>query len=158
VIGDVEEFVADDLLAVRRDRAAKPSRGADRDAHLREALRVHPPPPHTRVKDLPGLALLGTIRSLETKRVRGAIERTFSSRHVQPVQAPLPPPPEAWAEPYARVADLDDLIRLTHRDVEAAARAFLDPNLGGSEVQHWDPAAWGWKQLAEAPAVTSRPT
>lgn len=53
--------------------------------------------PNTRVKDLPDLALLGTIRSLEAARVREAIERTFGSRHVHPVPARLPPPPEAWA-------------------------------------------------------------
>jgi len=147
VIGNVEELVADDLLAFAGIAPPK-LRVVPIETHISEKLHAYTLPrerPNTRVKDLPDLALLGTIRSLEAERVREAIERTFSSRRAQPVPARLPPPPEAWAEPYARMAELDDLAWRTLPELGAAAGAFLDPILGGSAAQRWDPATWGWK-------------
>jgi hypothetical protein len=101
--------------------------------------------PNTRVKDLPDLALLGTIRPLDAARVREAIQRTFGSRRMHPVPARLPSPPEAWTVPYARMAELDDLPWRTLTEVEAVARAFLDPLLSSEGDARWDRHSWIWK-------------
>ncbi len=100
--------------------------------------------PNTRVKDLPDLALLGTIPPLEAARVREAIERTFGSRRVHPVPARLPSPPEAWTAPYARMAEQNELPWRTLAEVEAVVRAFLDPLLSSERGARWDPGSWTW--------------
>ncbi len=146
--GDVEEITTDDLLGFA-GIAPPRLRVVPIETHLAEKLHAYTMPrarPNTRVKDLPDLALLGTIRSLEAARVREAIDRTFGSRRVHPVPARLPPPPEAWKAPYARMAELDDLPWRTLADVEAVARAFLDPVLSSREGANWDPRAWTWRR------------
>ena len=56
-----------------------------------------------------------------------------------------PEPPATWVAPYAAMAAEDQLAWSTLTDVTAAARAFLDPVLGGSPDLIWDAArrAWG---------------
>jgi hypothetical protein len=143
--GDVEEITADDFLEFA-GIAPPRLRVVPIETHIAEKLHAYTMPrnrPNTRVKDLPDLALLGTIRPLEAVRVREAIKRTFGSRAVHPVPARLPPPPEAWAVPYARMAELDELPWRTLAEVEAVARGFLDPLLAGRDGR-WDPAPWEW--------------
>jgi hypothetical protein len=152
VSGDVEEVMTEDLLGFAG--IAPPTlRVIPIETHLAEKLHAYTMPrarPNTRVKDLPDLALLGTIRPLDAVRVRGAMKRTFSSRRVHPVPARLPPPPEVWASPYARLAELDDLPWLTLEEVDAVARAFLDPVLGSAIDAQWDPAGWMWRRATNA--------
>jgi hypothetical protein len=144
VSGDVEEITTEDLLGFA-GIAPPRLRVVPIETHLAEKLHAYTMPrarPNTRVKDLPDLALLGTIRPLDAARVREAIERTFGSRRVHPVPARLPSPPEAWTTPYARMAELDDLPWRTLAEVEAVARAFLDPLLSAKRGRRWDPASW----------------
>jgi hypothetical protein len=148
VSGDVEELTTDDLLGFV-GIAPPRLRVVPIETHLAEKLHAYTMPrnrPNTRVKDLPDLALLGTIRSLEATGVREAIERTFGSRRVHPVPVRLPSPPEAWAAPYARMAELDELPWRTLAEVEAVARAFLDPLLASEREGRWDPASWTWSE------------
>ena len=150
--GDVEQITADDLLGFA-GIAPPRLRVVPIETHLAEKLHAYTMPrdrPNTRVKDLPDLALLGTIRPLQAARVREAIERTFGSRRVHQVPARLPSPPDAWAAPYARMAELDDLPWSTLAEVEAIARAFLDPVLGPDAWAEWDPRAWKWRPLDRA--------
>jgi hypothetical protein len=145
--GDIEELTTDDLLGFA-GIAPPRLRVVPIETHIAEKLHAYTMPrdrPNTRVKDLPDLALLGTIRPLHAARVREAIERTFGSRRVHPVPASLPPPPEAWTAPYARMVELDDLPWRTLAEVEAIARAFLDPLLASARDDRWDPGSWTWK-------------
>jgi len=147
--GDVEQITTDDLLGFA-GIAPPRLRVVPIETHLAEKLHAYTMPrdrPNTRVKDLPDLALLGTIRPLQAARVREAIERTFGSRRVHQVPARLPSPPDAWAAPYARMAELDDLPWSTLAEVEAVARAFLDPVLGPDAWAEWDPRRWKWRPL-----------
>jgi hypothetical protein len=144
--GDVEEITTEDLLGFA-GIAPPRLRLVPIETHLAEKLHAYTMPrarPNTRVKDLPDLALLGTIRPLDAPRVREAIGRTFGSRRVHPVPASLPPPPEAWTAPYARMAELDDLPWRTLAEVEAVARAFLDPLLSSERDERWNPRSWTW--------------
>ncbi|HET9594148.1 MAG TPA: nucleotidyl transferase AbiEii/AbiGii toxin family protein [Anaeromyxobacteraceae bacterium] len=144
--GDVEEITADDLLGFAGIAPPK-LRVVPVETHLAEKLHAYTMPrdrPNTRVKDLPDLALLGTIRPLEAARVREAIEGTFGSRRVHPVPARLPSPPEAWTAPYARMAEQNALPWRTLAEAEAAVRAFLDPLLSSARDARWDPGVWAW--------------
>lgn len=144
--GDVEEITADDLLGFAGIAPPK-LRIVPIETHLAEKLHAYTMPrdrPNSRVKDLPDLALLGTLRPLEAARVREAIERTFGSRRVHPVPAQLPPPPQAWTVPYARMAEQNELPWRTLAEVEAVARAFLDPLLSSQRDARWDPRSWTW--------------
>lgn len=146
VSGEVEEITAEDLLGFAGIAPAN-LRVVPIETHLSEKLHAYTMPrdrPNTRVKDLPDLALLGTIRPLEAAQVRNAIQRTFGSRRVHPVPTRLPPPPEAWTAPYARMAELDDLPWRTLAEVEAVARSFLDPLLSSERSARWDPGSWAW--------------
>jgi len=49
--------------------------------------------------DLPDLALPGTIRGLDVRSFRAALERVFAFCRVQPLPARLPAPPADWAVP-----------------------------------------------------------
>ncbi len=144
--GDIDEITADDLLGFA-GIAPPRLRVVPVETHLAEKLHAYTMPrnrPNTRVKDLPDLALLGTIRPLEAARVREAIERTFGSRRVHPVPARLPSPPEAWTAPYARMAEQNELPWRTLAEVEAVVRAFLDPLLSSERGARWDPGSWTW--------------
>jgi hypothetical protein len=70
--GEVEEITTDDLLEFA-GIAPPRLRVVPIETHLAEKLHAYTMPrdrPNTRVKDLPDLALLGTIRSLDAARVR----------------------------------------------------------------------------------------
>jgi len=95
-------------------------------------------------KDLPDLALLATIQSLEATRLRSTVQLCFQARDTHAVPSTLPKPPGAWSVPYAQMARED---RLQWRDLEsvyAAARALLDPLLTGAAVEAWSPSAQCW--------------
>lgn len=46
--------------------------------------------------------------------------------------------------PYAAIAREDRLEWKTLSEVTLAARAFLDPVLGGPVEALWDPETWSW--------------
>ena len=118
-----------------------------RATHIAEKLHAYTvprPSTNTRVKDLPDLALLATIGPISADSVREAIEATFSARGTHPVPGFLPAPIASWAEPFARMARVDDLPWRSLAEAHAAAARFLDPVLGG-ESGVWDAERWLWR-------------
>jgi hypothetical protein len=101
---------------------------------------------NSRVKDLPDLALLASVRSLDGARVRAALELTFSFRRTHPLPAASPEPPDAWERPYATMAREHDLPWPSLAAVTSAARAFIDPVLhGDAAAARGQPGAWTWE-------------
>ena len=74
-----------------------------------------------------------------------ALEQTFTFRKTHPLPASLPDPNPAWEQPYAAMANADQLAWPTLSEVTAAAKAFLDPVLAGERDERWDPASWRWR-------------
>ena len=126
-----ETVVADDLFGFAG--IAPPTlRLYPIETHIAEKLHAYTLPrdrPNSRVKDLPDIALLATIRSLEAARLRAAIEQTFSFRATHDRPKALPEPPHEWREPYASMAVEDSLPWATLDHVFEAAKAFIDPVL-----------------------------
>jgi hypothetical protein len=119
------------------------------ETHVAEKLHAYTLPRNrlnTRVKDLPDLALLGTVRPLDGGELRSALEQVFSFRRTQPLPDRMPPAPGAWEVPYSRLAKQEGLPWRSLPEVEAAARAFLDPVLGLRPAGRWDPVAWSWRR------------
>ena len=119
------------------------------ETHIAEKLHAYTLPrtrPNSRVRDLPDLALLGTIRSLEAARLREAIDQTFGFRATHERPKALPKPPPEWRDPYASMAADDSLPWRTLDDVFDAAKAFVEPVL--SEVARptaWDSTSQRWE-------------
>jgi hypothetical protein len=98
------------------------------------------------VKDLPDLALLGTIRPIEAARLRAAIEQTFMFRATHECPAELPEPPPEWRDPYASIAADDSLPWPTLEDVFEAAKSFVAPVLGDAACPPiWTPSTRRWE-------------
>ena len=117
------------------------------ETHLAEKLHALTIPrarPNSRVKDLPDIALLARVRTIEAGMLRRAISQTFAHRGVVPVPAALPDPPSGWSTPYRRLAIRDHLPWGDLDAVLAAARAFIDPVLAGG-AGLWSPDRWEWK-------------
>ena len=115
--------------------------------HLAEKLHAFTlprPTPNSRVKDLPDIAILGTIRALTIGELRTAIETTFRHRNTHPVPSAVPEAPQAWTAPYAELARRDALLWPDLETVTAAAREFVDPVLARSPVSEWVPGE-GWR-------------
>jgi hypothetical protein len=126
------------------------------ETHIAEKLHAYTQPrerPNSRVKDLPDMALLATIRPLDADRLRLTMQHTFVHRRTHPLPKYLPPPPTNWAPIYAQMAKLDRLAWPTIEAVFAAVQVFLDPMLraaGGT----WAPASWQWLDHSSAPKLT----
>lgn len=118
------------------------------ETHIAEKLHAYTLPrkrPNSRVKDLPDLALLGTIRSLEAARLRAAIEQTFAFRATHDRPTSLPEPPPEWRDSYASLAADDSLPWLTLAEVFESAKAFVEPVLSPSPCPPiWTPASRRW--------------
>jgi Nucleotidyl transferase AbiEii toxin, Type IV TA system len=94
----------------------------------------------TRPKDLVDILLIARSEPLDAAALHQAIEATFTQRGKHVLPPSLPPPPEAWREPYLQLAtqvgveaDLDNAF--------AAAAAFLDPILAGHTT-----GVWNWQR------------
>jgi hypothetical protein len=117
------------------------------ETQVAEKLHAYTMPrtrPNSRVKDLPDLALLATVRPLRASRVRVAIERTFEYRSTHPVPLFVPEPPEDWASVYSAMAAEDALPWRRLDDLMSAVHAFLDPVLASPDERQWLPSAWQW--------------
>jgi hypothetical protein len=101
--------------------------------------------PNSRVKDLPDIALLASLKAVESERLRAALEQTFRFRKTHDVPAAVPAPLPTWEGPYEAMAREDELPWHTLADVTAAARAFLDPVLAHAAPATWDPENWRWR-------------
>lgn len=119
------------------------------ETHIAEKLHAYTMPrarPNTRVKDLPDLALLASVRELERPRVRAAIEQTFAFRATHAVSAALPAPPSGWCAPYEAMAVADELAWSTLDALHSVAAQFLDPVLAVGGDERWSPATWTWSR------------
>lgn len=146
ILGEPDSIDADDVLAFA---GIKPPvlRVYPVETHIAEKLHAYTMPRprmNSRIKDLPDLAFLGSVRTLESTRVREALSTTFSFRgtHALPLRLPEPPPP--WIEPYAAMAREDELPWASLESVTKAAQSFLDPVLADDTDSIWSPKSWTW--------------
>lgn len=146
ILGSPETVVASDVLGFAG--IAPPAlRLYPLETHIAEKLHAYTMPrarPNSRVKDLPDIALLAGVRSLDAARLRAALEQTFTFRKTHGLPNELPPPPAAWEKPYAALAREDRLAWASIADVTAAAKAFLDPVLAEPIVATWAADARRW--------------
>ncbi|MDP3278659.1 MAG: nucleotidyl transferase AbiEii/AbiGii toxin family protein [Deltaproteobacteria bacterium] len=147
ILGEPEVVVADDVLAFAG--IAPPTlRLYPIETHVAEKLHAYTMPrprPNSRVKDLPDLALLATAQPLEAKRLREALEQTFTFRKTHALPAKVPAPLAAWTTPYVAMAREDQLAWPTLDEVTKAAQTFLDPVLAGGFDATWEPTRWRWR-------------
>ena len=118
------------------------------ETHIAEKLHAYTMPrarPNTRVKDLPDIALLASIKPLEVQQLRAALIRTFDFRDAHPLPATLPDPSASWLKPYAEIARTNALAWISLEQVTAAVRAFLNPVLAGVNGI-WSPVTWKWEE------------
>lgn len=119
------------------------------ETHVAEKLHAYTlprPRPNTRVRDLPDLALLATIRPIDGKRLRAALEQTFDYRKTHNLPPALPEPASTWTAPYQAMANQDQLPWPTLVAVTTVARAFIDPVLAGDVDAVWSPESWSWQE------------
>jgi hypothetical protein len=117
------------------------------ETHVAEKLHAYTMPrerENSRVRDLPDLALLATIREIESPRLVRAIAQTFSHRGTHATPSAMPDPPMSWAEVYREMAAGDALAWASLDEVLRAARGFIDPVLDGRAGARWSPSAWEW--------------
>lgn len=150
IFGEAQLMLADDALAF----AGVPPpllRVLPVETHLAEKLHAYTmsrPRPNSRIKDLPDITLIATAGRLKARRLRSAIEQTFTFRGTHPAPTSLPRPADAWEVPYAAMAREDELPWANLWEVFLAARLFLDPILLGESDAIWDPATWSWTREA----------
>ena len=148
IIGEPDVVVADDVLGFAG--IAPPTlRIYPIETHIAEKLHAYTlprPRPNSRVKDLPDIALLASAQAIDSRRLRAALEQTFSFRKTHEIPATLPEPPSTWLAPYAAMAREDQLAWPTLADATSAAKAFLDPVLGSIGDARWDPKGWNWRR------------
>lgn len=146
-IGPPDVVVADDVLAFAS--VAPPTlRLYPIETHVAEKLHAYTMPrprPNSRVKDLPDIALLASAQAVDAKRLRAALEQTFTFRKTHALPSSVPAPLDAWEKPYAAMAREDSLPWSTLDDVTKAAQAFLDPVLAAELDATWSPQAWRWE-------------
>jgi hypothetical protein len=146
ILGEPDVIVADDVLGFA-GIAAPSLRLYPIETHIAEKLHAYTLPrkrPNSRVKDLPDVALLAGVREIESARLRRALEQTFTSRKTHALPADLPSPPPAWAAPYARMVDEDELRWADLATLVHAVEAFLNPVLDGTAPPTWSPSTWRW--------------
>ncbi len=153
LIGEPDIVTAEDLLGFAGIAPPK-LRLYPVESHIAEKLHAYTLPRerlNSRVKDLPDLALLGTIRQIEARALRRAIDATFSFRKFHDLSSSIPDPPIEWAEVYQCMARQDGLEWRTLDDLMDRVRAFLGPGVSGEDVDRWSPEEWRWHAaLSEA--------
>ncbi len=116
------------------------------ESHIAEKLHAYTlprPRPSSRVKDLPDIALLASVRNLDANKLRGAIEQTFHHRATHPVPPNVPDPPDGWAAAYSKMAKNDGFLWADIDELLFAVRTFVNPLLA-NDCGHWDCASWSW--------------
>ena len=98
----------------------------------------------TRPKDLVDILLIAGSERIDAAALREALETTFGERRQQALPVALPPPPEAWREPYGRLAS-EVAVEADLENAHALAAEFIDPILAEGTPGTWDPQrrAWG---------------
>lgn len=116
------------------------------ETHIAEKLHAYTLPrqsQNSRVKDLPDLALLASLRPLDGCALRTALECTFANRGTHALPAVFADPPASWEPVYARMAKLNQLQWVDLPEVTAAVRQFLGPVLDRNPGS-WHPDLWRW--------------
>lgn len=116
------------------------------ETHIAEKLHAYTMPRtrmNTRVKDLPDIALLAGIQSLQATRLRKALEQTFTHRATHPVPQALPDPPASWSTSYQQMAREDELAWPSLQELTTAVAIFMNPILEGASGT-WNPEGWRW--------------
>ncbi|MBI4604614.1 MAG: nucleotidyl transferase AbiEii/AbiGii toxin family protein [Planctomycetes bacterium] len=116
------------------------------EAHIAEKLHAFTMPrtrPNSRVKDLPDIALLASVRVIDATSLGAAIQRTFRARKTHDVPSMVPRAPETWSAVYDAMARADGLRWTTLERLAKDVSAFLDPVLSGA-TGRWDPITWTW--------------
>ena len=98
---------------------------------------------NSRVRDLPDMALLATVKAFDARTLRVAMKATFDLRSTHPLPHELPDPPRTWVALYAALAAEQDLPWKDITEVTVMARRFLDPVLAGA-VGRWNRANHSW--------------
>jgi hypothetical protein len=146
ILGEPDVVVAEDILAFAGIPPPR-LRLYPIETHIAEKLHAYTMPrarPNSRVKDLPDLALLATAQTINAKRLRAALDQTFTFRKTHSLPVMLPDPLPAWVTPYAAMAREDQLAWSALDEVTKAAKAFLDPVLAGDLDAAWNPESWTW--------------
>ena len=146
ISGEPDVVIAEDLLsfagiAPPRLRMYPP------ETHIAEKLHAYTIPcshPNSRIKDLPDMALLATVRDFDSSTLLAAIEQTFKHRSTHSVPVSVPEAPEAWKMVYARIAVSDALQWRTLEEVTKAVQTFLNPVLAGTKAR-WRAETWSWQ-------------
>jgi hypothetical protein len=145
ILGEPDIVTADDLLDFA-GIAPPVLRLYPIETHIAEKLHAFTMPrkrPNTRVKDLPDIALLAGIQSLNAERLREALEQTFKHRATHPLPQALPDLPTSWSTSYQAMAHENELAWPTLEQLTTVVSTFLNPVLaGGAGV--WHPARWNW--------------
>lgn len=92
ILGDPDVVTATDVLGFA-GIAPPRLRLYPIETHIAEKLHAYTMPrirPNSRVKDLPDLALLATVRAIEARRLRAALEATFTFRKTHPLPTMVP--------------------------------------------------------------------
>jgi hypothetical protein len=89
--------------------------------------------------------LLATAQPIDAKRLRAALEQTFTFRKTHALPTKVPAPFAAWTTPYTAMAREDQLAWRTLDEVTKAAQTFLDPVLAGELDATWEPETWSWR-------------
>ena len=147
MFGEPEIVVAEDVLAFA-GIAPPRLRLYPIETHLAEKLHAYTMPrtrPNSRVKDLPDIALLATAQPIDARRLRAALQQTFTFRTTHALPASVPAPSAAWRTPYEAMARDDQLAWRSLGEVTSAAQAFLDPVLAGALDATWGPETWSWR-------------
>jgi hypothetical protein len=145
VFGEADVVTADDVLDFA-GIAPPVLRLYPIETHIAEKLHAYTMPrtrTNTRVKDLPDLALLASLRPLQAGTLRAALDQTFVHRATHPLPQALPDPPAIWSIPYHEMARGNDLAWKTLEELTAVVAKFLNPVLAGSNGV-WHPARWDW--------------
>lgn len=123
------------------------------ETHIAEKLHAYTRPrqlPNSRLKDLPDLALLGTIEPMQRTELQRALEQTFRQRGTHDLPTALPNPPRDWKERYEPMARDNDLPWDSLEQVTGAVRAFLDPVLREpAAAAEWSPSEWRWQSASD---------
>ena len=97
----------------------------------------------TRVRDLVDLVIIRLFETVDARRLRDEITRTFARRGTHPVPDRLPAPPADWARAFAGEAEVLGLPRTLAEGFELAA-TWLDPVLQGTAKGVWYPKRRVW--------------
>jgi len=121
------------------------------ETHIAEQLHAYTMPRdriNSRVKDLPDMALLGSVRAIRASYLRSAIEGTFSHRNTHDIPLAIPDPPAIWKPVYQEMQESDGLPWNDIDDLVEAVRAFIEPVLM-KEQGMWNPESWRWESEAD---------